>query len=73
MQMKWMLAGLLLTSVCCANTTMEEDWSNPPRDAQLRAYWWWIHGNVDKAAITRDLEEMKAKGFGGALICDADG
>jgi hypothetical protein len=28
---------------------------------------------VDKAAITRDLEEMKAKGFGGALICDADG
>jgi len=73
MQIKWLLAGLLLTSVCCANTTIEEDWSNPPRDAKLRAYWWWINGNVDKAAITRDLEEMKAKGFGGALICDADG
>ena len=42
-------------------------------DARLRAYWWWLNGNVTKEAITRDLEEMKAKGFGGALICDADG
>ena len=41
--------------------------------ARLRAYWWWLNGNVTKAAITRDLEEMKAKGFGGALICDAGG
>ena len=73
MHIKWLLAGLLLASVCSANTTIEEDWANPPRDARLRAYWWWINGNVDKAAITRDLEEMKAKGFGGALICDADG
>jgi hypothetical protein len=39
----------------------------------VRAYWWWLNGNVTKEAITRDLEEMKAKGFGGALICDAGG
>jgi hypothetical protein len=39
----------------------------------LRAYWWWLNGNVTKEAITRDLEEMRAKGFGGALICDAGG
>ena len=26
-----------------------------------------------KGAITRDLEEMRAKGFGGALVCDAGG
>lgn len=48
-------------------------WQNPPRDARLRAYWWWLNGNVTSNSITRDLEEMKAKGFGGALICDADG
>ena len=54
-------------------TDLEKGWSNPPRDARLRAYWWWLNGQVTKAAITRDLEEMKAKGFGGALICDADG
>ena len=71
-------AGLLLfffvlnMSVVAA-PTLEQAWDNPPPSARLRAYWWWLNGNVDKAAITRDLEQMKAKGFGGALICDADG
>ena len=46
---------------------------NPPMASKLRAYWWWLNGNVTREAITRDLEEMKDKGFGGALICDAGG
>jgi hypothetical protein len=41
--------------------------------ARLRAYWWWLNGNVTKASITHDLEQMQAKGFGGAVIFDADG
>ncbi len=53
--------------------TIDRGWANPPNSARLRAYWWWLNGNVTKAAITRDLQEMKAKGFGGALICDAGG
>jgi hypothetical protein len=53
--------------------SLAEGFANPPRPARLRAYWWWLNGNVTKAAITRDLEEMAAKGFGGALICDAGG
>ena len=52
---------------------LEQGWTNPPVSARLRAYWWWLNGNVTKEAITRDLEEMKDKGFGGALICDAGG
>ncbi len=52
---------------------LERGWEHPPTDARLRAYWWWLNGNVTAEAITRDLEQMKAKGFGGALICDADG
>ena len=52
---------------------LETAWNHPPTDARLRAYWWWLNGNVTSNAITRDLEEMKAKGFGGALICDANG
>ncbi|HOY58430.1 MAG TPA: glycosyl hydrolase, partial [Verrucomicrobiota bacterium] len=54
-------------------SSLESGWVNPPRSARVRAYWWWLNGNVTRAAITRDLEEMKAKGWGGALICDADG
>lgn len=52
---------------------IEQAWANPPPAARLRAYWWWLNGNVDAAAITRDLREMKAKGFGGAVIVDAGG
>jgi hypothetical protein len=45
----------------------------PPPSARLRCYWWWLNGNTDKPTITHDLEEMKAKGFGGALLIDANG
>ncbi len=66
-------------TVCCqeargvAGDNLEGGWQKPPLDARLRAYWWWLNGNVTKEAITRDLEAMKTKGFGGALICDAGG
>ncbi|MBI5687012.1 MAG: discoidin domain-containing protein [Verrucomicrobia bacterium] len=68
-----LLLGAMLLPMAAAAADLEQDWNNPPRDARLRAYWWWLNGCVTKEAITRDLEEMKAKGFGGALICDADG
>ena len=47
--------------------------SQPPQAARLRCYWWWLNGHTDKATITHDLEQMKAKGFGGALLVDANG
>ena len=55
------------------SASLEAGWANPPRGARLRAYWWWLNGNVTAKAISRDLEEMNAKGFGGAIISDADG
>ena len=66
----------LLASVNAAQVradSLDEAWASPPPGARLRAYWWWLNSNVTREAITRDLEEMKAKGFGGALICDAGG
>ncbi len=69
-----LLAGLLAwNGAATAASSLESDWKNPPPSARLRAYWWWLNGNVTKESITRDLEQMQAKGFGGALICDADG
>jgi hypothetical protein len=52
---------------------LEEGWADPPREARTRVWWWWLNGNVTREAITRDLEEMKAKGIGGANIIDAGG
>ena len=65
--------GFCDAACVAADGRLERGFAEPPNEARLRAYWWWLNGNVTKAAITRDLEEMKAKGFGGALICDADG
>jgi hypothetical protein len=56
-----------------ADPSLESGWTNPPVDARMRVYWWWINGNVTEQSITRDLEAMKAKGIGGAIIVDADG
>lgn len=52
---------------------LRDGFLHPPAEARLRCYWWWLNGNTDKATITNDLEEMKAKGFGGALLVDANG
>ena len=68
--------GILAAVLTCSGATsasLDAGFIHPPPEARVRAYWWWLNGNVTKEAITRDLEEMKAKGFGGALICDADG
>ena len=64
---------LLVSASLLSADSLESSWDDPPCEARLRAYWWWLNGCVTKEAITRDLEQMKAKGFGGALICDADG
>src|ERR1700759_3032270 len=74
-------AFLALTSRavdCSAQQTLSlaelrDGFLNPPKEARLRCYWWWLNGNTDKTTITHDLEEMKAKGFGGALLVDANG
>ncbi|RXH54720.1 glycosyl hydrolase [Granulicella sibirica] len=54
-------------------SSLREGFLEPPSEARLRCYWWWLNGNTDKPTITHDLEEMKAKGFGGALLVDANG
>lgn len=52
---------------------LESKFREPSDDVKPWAYWWWVNGNVTKTSITRDLEEMKAKGFGGMLMFDARG
>ncbi|MCX7009545.1 MAG: glycosyl hydrolase, partial [Kiritimatiellaeota bacterium] len=52
---------------------LESGWDAPPLAARTRAYWWWLNGNVNTQAITRDLEWMQSIGMGGGLIFDAGG
>ena len=46
-----------------AGSGLEQQFANPPLQARLRAYWWWLNGNVTKEAITKDLEWMKASAW----------
>ena len=45
--------------------------AHPPDAAKPWVYWWWLDSNASKEGITKDLEEMKAQGIGGALVFDA--
>lgn len=80
--------GLLITVVLCGMWVSQHSLGSEPakptesleqcfvspRDADKPwAYWWWINGNVDKATITHDLEQMKEKGFAGLLLFDVRG
>ena len=64
---------LIATGFSAKAMSLDSGWQNPPNEARLRAYWWWLNGNVTSNSITHDLEEMKAKGFGGAVLIDANG
>jgi hypothetical protein len=46
---------------------------HPPDSAKPLAYWWWLNGHTDLATITSDLEAMRAEGYGGAILMDANG
>ncbi len=43
---------------------------DPPLSARPAVYWSWINGLTDRAQMTRELEELKAKGIGGVYIFD---
>lgn len=53
--------------------TLRAGFHEPPGAAKTRCYWWWLNGNTTSDTITRDLEGMKAKGYQGAILVDADG
>ncbi len=52
---------------------LADDFMSPPVSARLRCYWWWLNGHVTVESIDHDLTEMKAKGYGGVLLVDANG
>ncbi len=68
-----LLVAVMAVSPCtpAESTDPASGFKNPPREAGVRCWWWWLNSNVTKEAITRDLEAMHDKGFSGAMIFDA--
>jgi len=79
------LLGLGLLVLACNNprsasdndaalfNQVKENFKNPEVNSGVNCWWWWLNGNVNKAAITKDLEAMKSRNFHGAMIFDAGG
>lgn len=58
------------------NQTFESvtaSFQEPAAISGVNCWWWWLNGNVNKAAITKDLEAMKSRNFQGAMVFDAGG
>ncbi len=49
---------------------LEQGFANPPAEARPLAWWHWINGNVTKAGIRADMEDMKRVGIAGAQMLD---
>ncbi|MCY2988262.1 MAG: glycosyl hydrolase [Planctomycetota bacterium] len=73
---KFTLAVLLLgafSGSAVAADELADGFRSPPDANRPSCFWWWFNSLVDKAGITRDLEEFKAKGMGGVmLICSGN-
>lgn len=70
-----LLRGIALTTFLTASSAVQaqfskESFQNPPIEARPGALWTWLNGYVSQPQITRELEEMKAKGMRGAIIWD---
>jgi hypothetical protein len=44
---------------------LQKSFVTPPDDARMMARWWWFGPAVTKAGIERELQAMKAGGYGG--------
>ena len=71
-----LLAGISLVVAsaipsAAAADELQKGFATPPDSARPWCYWWWLNGAASKEGITRDFEQMKSQGIGGALLFDA--
>ena len=52
-----------------ASEILDQRFQSPPRQTRPWVFWVWV-GNTTPATLTRDLEEMKAKGITGCILYD---
>ena len=71
-RLKCLLPILWLASAIDAlSADLDKEFQTPPRDARPWVYWMWLQTDTTPAAITKDLEEMKAKGIVGFILYDS--
>jgi hypothetical protein len=52
--------------------SLKEGFFNPPDSARPGVYWYFMDGNLDREAMTKDLESMKRAGIGYVLFLEVN-
>jgi hypothetical protein len=71
------LALLTFATLLCGLSAAPRDqlkagFLSPPDTSRPGVYWYFMDGNLDRGAITADLEAMKAAGIGYALFLEVN-
>ncbi len=67
--------GFLFLFSCTYNSQndyLKQGFINPPDSARPGVYWYFMDGNIDREAMTADLESMKKAGIGYALFLEVN-
>jgi hypothetical protein len=63
------ITATLAINKATASASLAQQFQTPPRAAQPWVYWVWV-ADTTPAALTSDLEQMKAKGIAGCILYD---
>lgn len=75
-----MLTRTGFTGICCLLLSylasaqpdsyglLRKGFTDPPRQARPKVYWWWLNGNADTVRLKQELRSMKQAGIGGVDI-----
>jgi len=68
----WVAGLALLVSANAGEVVnLDQGFAQPPPSAHPWVFWMWLRVDTTPAAITKDLEEMHAKGIEGAILYDS--
>ncbi|MFN8241136.1 MAG: glycosyl hydrolase [Bacteroidales bacterium] len=67
-----LLQGLNSCKLVQHPDSIREGFINPPDSCKPGVYWYFMDGNLDKGAVTRDLESMKDAGIGYVLFLEVN-
>src|SRR5512136_306744 len=73
-----LLAVTVISSLICScakipvNDYLKKGFLNPPDSARPGVYWYFMDGNLDREAMTADLEAMKAAGIGNLVFLEVN-
>ena len=70
MKLRQMVLGAVLSGLSLMGAGLEDGFASPPNSAKPQVWWHWMHCNITREGIRKDLEAMSQVGIGGATILD---